>query len=314
MGIGFIIKYLVLFDFGAFMLFFFIMEMKEKENLRDVKIWLRYFLSGLAFLVPFALTNLYFWMGDHFKDFYYITYLLPGKYGSSPSLTRYFTMLLDLTAKFLPISFILFYVIFSKNKLWEKETKWFFILWIASVFIAMYVPGKEFSHYTIQLMLPLSLLAGLFFHPEFKTDKITRLIFSKKYGWYALGVVMLIIQIISFKNEVLKPDLEKEVATYISGKMERNDKVFVSNYQQVIYYLLGIDAPTKFVHSNLLFTNNYKAFGIDANESIQQIINSNPRFVLVQRQNTIVEKMIKKDYKKIKTFGNNKVILYERTF
>ncbi|HKI88000.1 MAG TPA: glycosyltransferase family 39 protein, partial [Draconibacterium sp.] len=78
MGLGFMVKYLVLFDFAAFLLFFFILEMKQKENRRNVKIWLRYVLSGLFFLIPFALTNLFFWLGDHFSDFYYITYELPG--------------------------------------------------------------------------------------------------------------------------------------------------------------------------------------------------------------------------------------------
>lgn len=311
MGIGFIVKYLILFDFGAFLLFFFLVEMTKKENLRDVRIWLRYVLSGLAFLVPFALVNLYFWVGDHFNDFYFVTYVLPGQYGSSPSLTRYFIMLLDFTAKFIPISYLIFYVIFNKNKPWEKEHKLFFILWIISVFFAIYIPGKEFSHYTIQLMLPLSLIAGLFFHPNFKSDKISVQIFSKKYGWYAFGAIMFIIQITGYQNEFLKPDVEEEVATYISGKIKKNDVVFVSNYQQIIYYLLDVDAPTKFIHSNLLFTDNQKAFGINGNEEIKRIIDTKPRFVLVQNKNQVVEEMIKDNYKRVKDFNDKKVILFE---
>lgn len=311
MGIGFMVKYLVLFDFAAFLLFFFLVEMTQNGNHRDGKIWLRYVLSGFAFLIPFGLVNLYFWLGDHFSDFYFVTYVLPGQYGSTPSLSRYLIMLLDLTAKFLPISFLAFYVIFNKNKPWKKEHKWFFTLWIVSVFFAMYLPGKEFSHYTIQLMLPLSFIAGLFFHPNFKADKISRFIFSKKYGWYAFGAIMLVIQITGFQNEFLKPDVEKEVATYISGKIKKNDAVFVSNYQQIIYYLLDIDAPTKYIHSNLLFTDNQKAFGINGNEEIKRIIDSKPRFVLVQNKNLVVEEMIKDNYRRVKDFNNKKVILFE---
>lgn len=313
MGLGFMVKYLVLFDFAAFLLFFFIMEMKQKENRRNVKIWLRYVLSGLFFLVPFALTNLFFWLGDHFSDFYYITYELPVNYRSNPSLVRYFTMLLDLTAKFLPISYLVFYVVFSKNKPWKEQHKWFFILWIASVFLAMYLPGKEFSHYTIQLMLPLSLLAGLFFHSEFKTDRITGIVFSKKYGIPAMVVLLLGIQIISFQNEVVKPDYEREVADYLAQNMKKNDGVYVSNYQQIVYYLLGIDSPTKFVHSNLLYTDTYKAFNINANKEIERIINTKPKFVLVQQKNDVVENLIRKDYRLVKTFNHKRIKLYELT-
>jgi len=310
MGIGFMIKYLNLFDFAAFLLFFFIIEMRKKENRQNIKIWLRYILTGIAFTIPFVLTNLYFWMGDHFNDFYFVTYMLPENYAGSPSLLRYFIMLLDLTAKFLPVSFMVFYVIFSKNKPWKEEHKWFFILWIAFVFIAMYLPGKEFSHYTIQLMLPLSLLAGLFFHPDFKTDRITRKIYSKKYGIPALLILLFAIQIISFQNEVLKPDYEREIASYLKRNMNPNDKIYVSNYEQIEYYLLGIDSPTKYIHSNLLYTNTYKAFNINANTEIQRIFNTKPEFVLVQRKNEMLDNLLKKNYKLVKTFNHERIKLY----
>lgn len=310
MGLGFIIKYMILFDFAAFMLFFFIVEMRKKENRQSIKTGLRYIFTGLAFTIPFVLTNIYFWMGDHFKDFYFVTYLLPGNYAGNPSLQRYFVMLLDLTAKFLPVSYIIFYVIFSKNKPLQKDQKWFFILWIALVFIAMYIPGKEFSHYTIQLMLPLSLLAGLFFHPAFKTDRVTRVVYSKKYGIPAMLVLLLGVQIISFQNEILKPDYKRKVASYLEQNMDGNDKVYVSNYEQIVYYLLGVDSPTKYVHTNLLFTDTHKAFNINANSEIERIIKTQPEFVVVQRKNTVVENLIKKNYRLVKTFDHKRIKLY----
>lgn len=314
MGMGFMVKYLVLFDFAAFLLFFLILEMKDRENRQNVKLWSRYLLSGLFFVIPFALTNLYFWRGNHFEDFYYITYILPGNYGSNPSGIRYLTMLLDLTAKFLPISFMVFYVIFGKNKFPEVQHKWFFIIWITVVFVAMYLPGKEYSHYTIQLMLPLSLLAALFFHPEFKTDKITGKLFSKKYGVPALLVLLLSIQIISFKNEVIEPDYEQKVADYLAPKMKKNDGLYVSNYSQIVYYLLGIDCPTKFVHSSLLFNKNHiKSLDINARGEIQRIINTKPKYVIIKSPNKIVEDLIKQNYRLVKMFNHKRIKLYENT-
>ncbi len=310
LGIGFIIKYLVLFDFAAFLLFFFIYEMLNPENRLKVSVWARFIVAGLAFLVPFGLTNMYFWLGDHFSDFYFVTYELPGNYGSSPSITRYIVMLLDFTAKFLPISFLVFYVMFKRNKPWEPKHKWFFILWISMVLFAIYIPGKEFSHYTIQLMLPFSLIAGLFFHPLFKPDRITALIYSRGFGWPAFAVVVISIQVVSFQNEVLKPDYEREVAQYISERMDADDKVFVSNYQQIIYYLLNMESPTKFVHSNLLFTPTHRAFNVNADTEIRKILGKHPEFVLMQNKNETVQMELNKNYHLLKTFRNGRIRLY----
>jgi hypothetical protein len=311
MGIGFIIKYLVLFDFTAILLFFFLFEMIQPETRWKFKVWTRFIIAGLAFLIPFGLTNLYFWLGPNFKDFHFITYELPGNYGSNPSFLRYITMYLDFTAKFLPISFLVFYVALKKRKPWEVKYTWFFLMWIFSVLVAMYVPGKEFSHYTIQLMLPFSMVAGLFFHTEFENGRVMGFIFSRKYGLPVLGLFIIAIQIISFQNEVLKPDYEEEVSDYISKRIEKYDDVYVSNYQQIVYYLLEIESPSKYVHSNLMFTENQKAFDVKGEDEIKRIISKKPRFVIIQQNNKLVENLIKKDYHELKDFQNKRIKLYE---
>lgn len=310
-GIGFIIKYLVLFDFAAFLLFFFIVEMKDLDSKSFWSVFGRYAAAGIAFLLPFALVNLYFWMGVNFQNFYFITYELPGNYGGSPSLSRYFVMLADLIGKFLPISILVFYVIFKKNKAIEKQYKWFFTLWIASVLFAIYIPGKEFSHYTIQLMLPLSLLAGVFFHPDFKKDKFTARVYSRKTGIPMMIVILLVIQIISFQNEVISTDYNRKIANYLEDKMDDDDKVYVSNYQQIIYYLLDVESPTKFVHSNLLFTDTHKVFNINAEDEIKRIIDTSPEFVLIQHKNELIEGLIKDNYQLVRKFRNDQIFVYQ---
>jgi len=310
-GIGFMVKYNVLFDFAAFMLFFFIYEMITPGNFRKVVVWARFIVACLAFLVPFALTNLYFWSGDHFQDFFFITYQLPVNYKNNPSLIRYLVMILDFTAKFLPISFLVYYVAFKRNNPIEKKQNWFFILWIFSVLIAIYMLGKEFSHYTIQLMLPFSLIAGVYFHPDFKPVRFVELTFSRKYGLIILGAIILVIQLIGLQDKVLKPDYPREVARYIAEKSNPQDKVYVSNYHQIIYYLLKIDSPTKYIHSNLLFSETHKAFNINAETEIRRIINTNPRFIVVQNRNVVLEELLAYKYLKIKEFKNKQIKVYE---
>src|SRR5690606_3785011 len=281
MGIGFIIKYLVLFDVVAFFLFFFVTDIvRDKKIIHRTEFWFRYILSGLAFLLPFALLNLWFWLDDPAHDFFYITYELPGNYGSNPSLKRYGVMLADFIGKFLPISFFLFYVIFKRNNFLKGNLKWFFVVWIFSVLMAIYLPGKEFSHYTIQLMLPHSLIVGLLFHSEFRWDKYSSVVFSGKTGLVLLAVIVLVVQIISFTNEVLKPDYPREVAAAIQQELDAGEEVYVANYEQIIYYLLDLDSPTKFIHSNLLFTETHKAFKINAEQELKRIMETFPEFVI----------------------------------
>lgn len=311
MGIGFIIKYLVLFDLVAFFLFFFITEIiRDSKVLQRTQFWGRYVLAGLAFLLPFALLNLWFWMDDPAHDFFYVTYELPGNYGNNPSLKRYGIMLADFTGKFLPISFFLFYVILNRNNFLKGKLKWFFAAWVFSIFIAIYLPGKEFSHYTIQLMLPLSLLAGLFFHTELRKDKYTSMVFSEKTGLALLFSGILVIQIISFNNEVLKPDYPREVAAAIQQELELGEGVYVADYEQIVYYLLDLDSPTKFVHPNLLFTETHKAFNINVDSELTQIMNNEPDFIVVEKETGRMAKLMGKKYQLMKELNQGKIRLY----
>ncbi len=313
MGTGFIIKYLVLFDLAAFMLFFFTCDITgNPQIIREPRFWGRYLMAAAGFIIPFGLVNLWFWESGNFHDFYFITYVMPANYANDPSLLRYLVMLLDFTAKFLPISFLVFYVIFKRDKPFSVKNKYFFSVWIIFILLAIYMPGREYSHYTIQLMLPLSILAGLFFHPEFIIDKITAKIYTGRTGIIALACAILIIQSVTFINEIVKPDYPREVAEIIKKELKPGDKVFVSNYEHIIYYILGMDSPTKFVHSGLLFGKYHKAFNIDATGEIKRIINSNPRFVVVERKNNIVDGLLLNKYKLIKKFRNGEIKLYKR--
>lgn len=311
MGIGFIIKYLVLFDIVAFFLFFFITDiLREKKIVQRTAFWFRYILSGLAFLLPFALLNLWFWLDDPAHDFFYVTYELPGNYGSDPSLKRYGIMLADFIGKFLPVSFFLFYVIFKRNNFLKGNLKWFFVVWVFSILIAIYLPGKEFSHYTIQLMLPLSMIAGLFFHSEFKWDNYSSVVFSGKTGLVLLAVLVLVIQIISFNNEVLKPDYPREVAAAIQQELDAGEEVYVADYEQIVYYLLDLDSPTKYVHPNLLFTETHKAFKLNVNKELSQIMTKEPDFIIVEKEGVRMAKLMGKKYQLMKALNKGKIRLY----
>lgn len=311
-GIGFMFKYLVLFDYAAFMLFFLVFEIyKQKKEFR-FRQFIPFLLSGFAFLIPFASTALFFYLKGHFNDFYFITFELPGLYKEVSSPLDYLIMIADLLFRFFPITFFFTYVFVKEWRLLKNEYWFFFGLWIFMVEIAMYLPGKGFSHYAIQLMLPLSLLAGLFFHNEVKLGRTLNFIFRGKTGVYFLIGVVMIIETAAFVDNVKEPDSFKQVAHYLQENTTSDDLVFVSNYEPVIYYLMQRETPTKWVHANLLFTDLHKAFQFDNLEEIRRIMNQHPKFVTVQYKSEIMDEMMGTDYSLDRTFRNGEILVYRR--
>ncbi len=294
MGAGFMVKYLVLFDYVAFMLFFLVWDLK-KEGFRWKTLW-TYMFSGIGMLIPFIATNLFFYFAGNYDDFAFITYKMPGLYKESPSVLRYLKMLGDLAGRFFPITFFFFYVFLARKTLLEKWQRHFFLFWFVAVLGAMYLPGKEFSHYTIQLMLPVSLVAGLFFHQNAALDRFSQRIFSGKTGLILLCTILVAIQVNGIVSVSTKADQYKEVAHYLKPKIQNNEKVFVSDYEQIVYYLLKLESPTPYVHSTILFSPLHKAFAIDPQKEIKRIVDQKPKYVVARMNNTLFEEIIADQY------------------
>ena len=312
MGAGFMVKYVVLLDLFAFMVYFFVLEMMSLKRGTFLSIFLRYSLAAMGFLLPFAAANLYFYLGANFTDFVYVTYEMPRNYGGSPSLQRYSVMISEFTGKFLPISFFIFYTLFRKNKGFKIPHKQLLAFWTICVFIAIYLPGKEMNHYTIQLMPPLSLLAGFFFHPDFKKDKITMLVFSGNTGKILLASFVGLIIFLGIKDDFLAPDYAREVAKHIRKDFTETDKIYVGNYEQIIYYLLETDSPTKYVHSTLLFSPKHTYLPVNREKEVERIIKGKPKYVLIQKQNALLESLLAEDYFIDVSFRDNEIKVYKR--
>ena len=312
MGIGFMFKYLVLFDFAAFMLYFLLVELIREKRKIQFNLLVPYILAGFAFLTPFLLTAFYFYAKGRFADFYFISFELPGLYKDNSSPFSFWILLADLLGRFLPITVFLAFVVFKKHSLIEKSLKLFFIFWILAILVAIYLPGKAFSHYAIQLMLPFSLLAGVFFHAEFKQKGWLTKVVHGKTGILVLSSLIVLIQLFSFIENVAKPDSFRQVASYLKKNLNENETLFVSNYEPIIYYLLEQPSPTKYVHSSLLFSDLHKVFKLDQSAEVERIIDTNPKFVLVQYENKLVEEIIRKNYFLACTFRNNEILIYQR--
>jgi 4-amino-4-deoxy-L-arabinose transferase-like glycosyltransferase len=312
-GLGFIVKYLVLFDFAVIMIFFIITEFRNKNRLNLLRAipWMIY--AGIGFSLPFGIMNLWYYLNGHFDALYNIVYLAPSRYPSVFDPWKMLKFTLDFQIRFLPVFFFYYYVLFDK-KLSEKEVsinKKLCILWSLMALTAVLITGKTFGHYFIQLMLPVSLLAGLFFHTEMPLPAFLHRAVNGTKGKVIL--VVLILLLTSMKLEYLiKKDIPREIAAYLKPRLKPEDVIYTANYHHILYYLLKKDSPTKYIHRSLLLGDNHiKALDIDVDNEFRQIISIRPVYIITEKSYPagLMKDFIDDNYIVEKDFGD-KIVLY----
>ncbi|MCU0370760.1 MAG: glycosyltransferase family 39 protein [Bacteroidales bacterium] len=311
-GFGFIIKYLVLFDFMAFMLFFLIIDFIKNNKLHYTKILMNYSVAGLGLVVPFAATNLYFYLNGNFEAFSGIVYLAPGRYQTPFEPWKMLKFILEFHLFFLPIFAMFYYVIFHNKRSGNlvAQVRLLCAIWSILALLSVVITGMTFGHYTIQLMLPVSIVAGIFFMPGIFPvilDKPNR----TKAGRILLAACLIAITL-SKLEYVVRKDLPKEIANYLKPRLEENDVIYCGNYQHIIYYLLKKDSPTKYIHRSLLLNHKHiRALDIDVAEEFRKIMVQKPVYILVEKEypDGMMKDYIRSNYTLEKEF-DKKVRLY----
>lgn len=312
MGVGFMFKYVVLMDYLAFVVFIFFSPLLKAKQVRWSGIRLMPSVISLAgFVLPFAFTALYFYLNKRFDDFFYITFTLPRLYGEAPSVLRFLVLMGDFLLRFLPFTLFILFVLRKQHKLLKPELRLLMYGWILAVLFSMFMLGKGFSHYAIQLMLPFSILAALFFHEAIILNRPGAFLFRGRSSKLLFALVFVLIKVFAYVDNVIERDYPNEIASYLKEKNRSGGKVYVANYQPVIYYLLEQAPPAKYVHSSLLFSDIGKAFMLNADEEINKIIEQRPEFVLVQYENQKIMSAIEGCYVFDTVFVEDHVALYQ---
>jgi 4-amino-4-deoxy-L-arabinose transferase-like glycosyltransferase len=284
-GLGFIVKYLVIFDFAAFILFFIFSEMRnEKSAIGNAILKGSYALTG--FLLPFGIANLWYYLNGHWDAFYNITYLAPSKYPAAFDPRKMLRFIADFHLRFLPLLIFYYYALFQKG-LKAKEivtTRKLVLLWSVLALLAVLIAGKTFGHYMIQLMLPVSLVSGLIFHSNFEMPSQISRFFHRKAAWIGLLIVFLGISAMKLEY-VFKKDVPREVASYLESRLKPDDIIYAGNYHHIIYYLLKKESPTKYIHRSLLIVDKHiRALNINVEEEFRKIKEKRPLYIIVKRE------------------------------
>jgi len=312
LGMGFMIKYVVLFDAVALGLFFIWKQVMERKSWTY---WLtRCVWMGIGFLLPVLITWWYYRQLGMEDTFMFFTFELSGRYFHHPPISNYFVFLLDCFARYLPITFWFLYCA-GKWRVTGPSLPVLSVLWGGLALIIVLVPGKFFGHYFIQVMAPMSLLAGSFFDRRREVPKWLRWMRKPAFIYPALIVLVLINMGFQKADFIDKRDYPREVAAFLKERLQPGDILYTGNYHHITYLLTSTSSPTPYVHRSLMWdAENIKAINIDQDVELEKILLQKPRFILTGKSlptDNILSSTLASSYKVIKTF-DQKATVYER--
>ncbi|TNE49831.1 MAG: hypothetical protein EP344_17800 [Bacteroidetes bacterium] len=308
LGLGFIIKYFVLFDLMAFWLFYLLLlRRSDKEyglgRMLELKVAL-----GLGFVAPFAaLFSWYYYCGP-FEAFWHTTFVLPGQYANSFDPIKALNFFAGFQLVFLP------FVLPFYNTLWkgrDRSLAAFGLLWTGLVWVIVILPGKFFLHYYFQLLVPLAfVLAGF---PGSGTSWANT---ARKYRKTALPVLAIgltgWILFLQYRSFVQKPDTRKAVAAYLLEHMQPDD-ILYCNHSNILYLMTRKSPPEKYIHPTLMTKEEHiAAVGMDVSAEKAKMLALQPDYLVLEEQiNPLVQAYIDSTCVPVRVF-DNRITVYQK--
>ncbi len=279
LGIGFVIKPVVLFD-GIALGVLILLGSKKETNDFISRLGKATIVAVFASL-PFIGVYLFYKSAGYNEEFLYYTFQASGAYLKSPPLTDYLAFIGDFFIRFLPVS--VWYFVVLRSSLAAKTVQGKFILiWSVLIWIAMLLPGRFYSHYLIQFMLPFSLFAGMFFHQDLKKNDLWRLFIKSGMAKILLPLVLLTTLFIQKTDFVDNIDVPVEISNHISKNLNEGDVIFSEH--QIMYSLLDRSSPTPYVHPSLLTVHvNSEPLGVNVTEAYRKIMDQKPKYVVLKK-------------------------------
>jgi 4-amino-4-deoxy-L-arabinose transferase-like glycosyltransferase len=277
LGIGFVIKYVVVFDGLALGLFLLWRALRKEEGV--VLAFGRAVTMAVGAAVPFAFLIGYYYERGQFDTFWFHSFTVAGRYPSTRTLWHYFEFFFEFFLRYLPIT-LLFIVVLRSRSL-SPSTRQLGVIWSVFTLVAVLLPGNGFGHYYIQFMLPFSFLAGEFFAlPISDIPRWLRWVRNPKIGYPLLALLLLTHFFLQKKDYLDRPDNVRKAAQYLNEHLEEGDLIYTQE-DQAIYHLTGRLPLTKYVHPSLFWMDKHiEAMEIDVGEEVRKITSARPRFLV----------------------------------
>ena len=312
LGLGFLVKYVAAFDALAFGLF---LLWDHRQSARQFASGLgRGVVMAIGSCIPMAgLVWYYFYLG-HLDEFLFYTFESSRRYPVSVPMSTHIAFVLDFFLRFLPISVLFFSVFLLASGPGSQRLKVLGGLWSLLVLTVILLPGKWYGHYFIQLMLPVSFVAGTIFEiPKTLLPGFLTKLIQPKVGLPILLALVGFSLLMQKKDCFDKPDHARAIARYLQDQLQPEDRIYTSVSHQILYHLLDKESPTKYVHPSLFWEQKHlHALEIDLSEEMAKITDDPPRYIIWRedRKDDRFDDFLANRYQLVKTFG--KEMVYER--
>lgn len=305
-GTGFIIKYSNLFDYIPIV--FFLLLVRNFKSTGYYSLFKKLAAVGFGFLIPFLAINCWYLINGYFDAFLFYIYHVPLNYSSGYDWQGVSDRMIDFHAFFAPIIILFYYVLFKPYRDYGF-LKLFISVWLLFVCYSIISLGNTFPHYFIQLMLPVSILAGLFFQPDFPKPDFLKHRYLKPILITFAIIFVTGKSIADFQEYVKKPDYAEQIADYIDENTTNSDVIYTGNYHQIIYFLTENESPTAYVHWTILFYERLQqVMKINNHKELNEIFAQKPKYVVIDGELKEpfyhhLKSLLAKSYRVEKKFG-----------
>lgn len=310
LGIGMMVKHVVMFDALAFGLFLLWSHLGDKKRF----IWALKggILMAFASTLPLCALIYYYSSIGHLEVFWFYTFEAASRYPVSLPISKYFEFLVDFLLRFAPITYCFFYVILNSDTLLKLRRLG--ALWTILVFIVVLIPGNLYGHYFIHLMLPFSFVAGQFFDlPRHKMPVFIQRLMTPKVSYPLLGVLFVLNLFFQKIDCIDKTDYPKQIFQFLKDRIREEDKIYTSVSHQILYHFLRKESPILHLHPSLFWEPKHiQALEIDVKKELERITSDPPRFIIwrADRKDDRLDDFLQKNYSLIQTFGRE--LIFER--
>lgn len=306
MGIGFEIKYVVIFDFIAILLTvgisFYFGLLKSSKYFSILKY---YALLSIGFILPFLLISLYFIFNKQFDSYLYSNFVANKARTIDNSFS--FTTLAEAIKNqvnsnptlWLWLLITPFYISITRKIDSEERKKiaffltWFFVDLLGICFVFR---GDFYLHYFLQLTPSQCLISCYLFIRliNIKRKEAKDVASVEQYFLLALILIAPLLHYAGIVGFYLRSSAENlyfrqvkgledwgdgpaAIGKYIKARINRNDYIYVVDYQPIIYFLTQAKIPTKYA---------FPSFLVGGKESLSRITGNDP----IQELNSIMQK------------------------
>lgn len=155
------------------------------------------------------------------------------------------------------------------------------VAWLVGEMLAVAMQMKFYMYHFLPLLPPLCALSAIAIR-----EHAGRLVLPQKVGLVAVLAVAftafgpIALHARAVAAALSRPDVPREIAKLVAPEMRPGDRMFIPNYEPIIYFLAKTPLPTPFAFPVLLAGPHMSVIPVDPRAEVRGILDGKPRFIV----------------------------------